>query len=375
MKWLTLRPEIYSFPDMDSFADAFQIGKGDLVLTNRCILSENSAVVQKVGMVVWQEDFGTGEPNDQMIEAIRRAGRKAACERIIAVGGGTVLDIGKVLALKDDLFTERLGASDTPLSKDKRLVLVPTTCGTGSETTNISIVTLTRAGVKCGIVSDALYADAAVLIPALIDALPYAPFAASLIDALIHSVESFLSPKATPFSRVFSEEAMRLILGGLQEMRINGQDWRTQKSEQFLIASSMAGIAFGNAGCGPVHAMSYSLGARFHVAHGVSNYVLFVQVLRMYRDVAPEGKIAELETILARQLGCGREKVYDEFEALLGFLLTRPCMSEFGVKDDDLQLFVEDVETKQERLMANACAPLSKENLYRIYRGVLHHKF
>lgn len=373
MKLLTIRPEIYSFPDMESFTEAFQIGKRDLILTNRCILSQSASAVQKAGLVVWQEDYGTGEPNDRMIEAIRSAARKAACDRIIAVGGGTVIDIGKLLALRDDLPVERLGEPGAHLEKGKQLVLVPTTCGTGSEMTNISIVTLTQAGVKCGIVSDALYADAAVLIPALIDALPYSPFAASLIDALIHSVESFLSPKATHYSRVFSEKAMELILDGLQEMRRNGQGSRKQKSEQFLIASSMAGISFGNAGCGPVHAMSYPLGASFHVAHGVSNYVLFTQVLRMYGELASEGKIVEMETILARLLGCGREKVYDELEALLGFLLPRPEMCEFGVKDDDLDRFVEDVEAKQGRLMANACVPLSKENLYQIYRKVLNH--
>jgi 4-hydroxybutyrate dehydrogenase len=372
MKLLSMRPEIYSFPNVESFTGAFQIGKHDLILTNRCILPEDAPVIQKAGLVVWQEDYGTGEPNDVMIEAVRNAGRKVAYERIIAVGGGTVLDIGKLLSLKGDLPIERLGEPGVHLEKEKELVLVPTTCGTGSEMTNISIITITHSGVKSGVVSDVLYADAAVLIPELIDALPYQPFAASLIDALIHSAESFVSPRATRYTKIFSEKAMELILVGLREMRENGQDWRKQKSEQFLFASNMAGIAFGNAGCGAVHAMSYPLGATYHVAHGVSNYVLFTQVLRTYRKIAPNGKIAELEALLAQILGCGREKVYDELEGLLGFLLPRRYMCDFGVQENDLGHFVEDVETKQGRLMANACVPLPKESLHEIYREVLH---
>lgn len=369
MKLLSAQNTIYQFSSLEEFAKEFQICENDLILSNRCILPD--AALFHGATCVWQEEYGTGEPTDAMVEGIRETLRKKSYQRIIAIGGGTVIDIGKLLVLPLDVPVVRFIEPNAPFQKERELLLVPTTCGTGSEMTNISIVTFSERNVKQGIVSDTLYADGAVLIPALIDALPDRPFAASLIDALIHSIESYLSPKATEYTRLFSSRAMELILQGMVDIWKNGLERRRMHAGDFLLASNLAGVAFGNAGCGPIHAMSYPLGATCHVPHGFANYTLFLAVLRCYEALQPEGKIAELGCYLGRLLECSRDTVYDVLEAILNALAPVARMSDYGATEADLPAFVENVQTKQGRLMANACVPLDAQTLYKIYQNVL----
>ena len=188
----------------------------------------------------------------------------------------------RFLTLKDaenvDALYER-----SELEKGRELYLIPTTCGTGSEMTNISIVNRTRKGTKMGLTSPAMFADHAVLIPEFLRTLPYYVFATSSIDALIHGIEAYLSPNSTSYTDMYGAAAIEIILSGYCRIAREGQDARFAESEAYLRASNYAGIAFGNAGCAAVHAMSYALGAKYHVPHGESNYQFLTSVLRKYR--------------------------------------------------------------------------------------------
>ncbi len=110
-----------------------------------------------------------------------------------------------------------------------------------------------------GLGTDELFADHAVLIPELVKGLPYRFFVASSIDALIHAIESYVSPKANPYTEVFSVKAMELILKGYMQIIEKGEEYRKEIIEEFVIGSNYAGIAFGNTGVGAVHALSYPL--------------------------------------------------------------------------------------------------------------------
>ena len=233
--------------------------------------------------------------------------------------------------------------------------------------TNISIITFTGIHFKGGIVSDTLYADTAVLIPQLLEALPAKAFASSLIDALIHSVESYISPKANSLTRMFSVRAMELIIHGMKKLTILGSEHRMDFAGELLLASTLAGVAFGNAGCGAVHAMSYPLGEKYHVPHGLSNYCLFLAVLREYKHAGGGAQLAKLENMLAAALECGPEEVYDELEKLLECFYPRDGMNSFGAAEEDIPAFIENVQQKQGRLMANACVPLDAAQLRNIY--------
>ena len=193
--------------------------------------------------------------------------------------------------------------------KNKELVLVPTTCGTGSEVTNIAILALNSRGTKKGLAVDDMYADEAVLIPELLKGLPFGVFATSSIDALIHAIESSLSPKGNETTRMFGYRAIEMILTGYMKIAKEGKEARIPLLNDFLMASNYAGIAFGNAGCAAVHALSYPLGATFHVPHGEANYAMFTGVMNNYMEIKTDGEIEKLNNYIAGILGCDAANV------------------------------------------------------------------
>jgi 4-hydroxybutyrate dehydrogenase len=367
---LSLKPEVHKFSSCADFVAEFKLGEGDLIITNSYIYEPLFGALGVKADIVFQENYGSGEPSDEMAEAIYRD-IKGRPRRIIAIGGGTVIDVSKLFALKKvapvlDLFDKK-----TEIVKDKQLIIVPTTCGTGSEVTNLSILELKSRHTKMGLASDALYADYAVLIPELLEGLPFQVFATSSIDALIHAVESSVSPKATAYTKIFGYKAIEMIVKGYQKIAASGPDARKALLEDFLVASNYAGIAFGNAGCGAVHAMSYPLGAKFHIPHGEANYALFTGVFKNYLEISKEGRIAEVDALLSDLLGCGTDDAFDELEKLLSTIITKKRLSQYGVTRETLEEFTDVVMKSQGRLMGNNFATLDASRVLKIYGELL----
>ncbi len=367
MQELMLRPTIYRFQTCQEFVDQYHIGEGDLVLTNEFIYKPFFASMNLGCDVLYQEKYGAGEPTDVMAEAIAKDMNPNA-KRIIAIGGGTIIDIAKILALDCILPIEDLYDGKLPIKRTKELVLVPTTCGTGSEVTNIAILALTRRQTKKGLANDCMYADSAVLVPELLKGLPFKFFATSSIDALIHAMESSLSPKGNATLRLFGYKAISMILNGYKEIAARGPEARMDYLEDFLLASNYAGISFGNAGCAAVHALSYPLGATYHVPHGEANYAMLTGVMNKYMELKSDGKIADLNQHIAGILGCDTREVYAKLEELLNVLLPKKALHEYGVREEELETFTDSVMTEQGRLMANNFVPLSREQVLEIYR-------
>ena len=245
------------------------------------------------------------------------------------------------------------------LTRQHELIAIPSTCGTGSEVTNISVIFRTALGTKHGLVGDALYPVHAVLIPEALMRLPYEVFASSAIDALIHAAESYLSPLATPMTDVFGEMAMRDILTGFAAV---AEDRAALPGlhGQFLLASLNAGVAFGNAGCGPVHALSFAIGGKYHVPHGESCYQYFLPVLRYYRrNAAPGGKLAQLEALLRDVLQA--DDGFAALESLLERILPRKPMRAYGAVEADVAAFARSTIDNQQRLLARAYVPVDYE--------------
>lgn len=366
MKQFSVMPKITLIDSCEEFLREFAIGADDLVITIEITWTTYFQGVN-AGTVIYIENYGLGEPTDEMIEAIVRDVKKPY-KRVIAIGGGTVLDCAKLFALKQispvtDLFDKKI-----PAVKDKPLLLVPTTCGTGSEVTNISILEFKQRHTKFGLAVDELYADQAVVVPELLNKLPFPVFAASSIDALIHSVESYLSPKATPISQMFSVKAMTMILEGYKKIEEKGREVLKELLPDFCLASTLAGIAFGNAGCAAVHAMSYPLGAAFHVPHGESNYAMFTGVFRKYMEIDPDGAISGLNRLMAEILGCEAADVYEEIERLLnGSILQKKALHEYGMTEEMIEEFTDSVIANQQRLLGNNYVFLDRDALIEIY--------
>ncbi len=368
MEQLICRPALHMFEHCTEFADQFCLGEKDLVFTNDYIYEPCFGGLKLPVHTIYQERYGAGEPTDAMVDAILKDIRNLDFERIIAIGGGTVIDIAKVLAVAGEDNVDALYDKAPNLVKHKHLVVIPTTCGTGSEVTNIAIMARTCLGTKLGPVSPAMYADEAVLIPELLENLPFQVFATSSVDALVHAVESSLSPKATPYTKLFGYKAVEMILQGYQRIIAEGYDACKPLMKDFLIASNYAGLAFGTAGCAAVHATSYPLGGKYHVAHGESNYAMFTGVLKAYMAIRTDGEIMVLNRYLADLLGCNAAVVYDKLEQLLNQILPKKPLHEYGVTEADLPEFAHSVMTGQGRLMANSFVPLDEAQVLEIYK-------
>lgn len=370
MEQIIFRPALFKFQTSREFAEAFRLKKGDLVLTNEYIYEPYFGSLGLEAETIFQEQYGAGEPTDLMVDAIIKDAMKKGCKRIIAIGGGTIIDIAKVLAVTDGGSVDAL--YDQPVLEKKRpLVIVPTTCGTGSEVTNIAIINRTRLGVKMGLTGEAMFADDAVLIPELLKGLPFPVFATSSIDALVHAVESSLSPKATPYTKLFGYKAIEMIIEGFQTIAEKGKDVLPDLLDDFLVASNFAGLAFGTAGCAAVHAMSYPLGGTYHVPHGESNYAVFTGVLKNYMEIKQDGEIAVLNQYIADLLGCSVKDVYDKLEELLNKMLPKKALHEYGTTEEDLEVFTKNVMETQGRLMANNFVPLDADRVMKIYKELL----
>lgn len=369
MLQIAVRPDLYYYDTVSAFAMEFSIGAGDLVITNKYIYQPYFGSLNLGCDVLFQEQYGTGEPNDGMVEAMF-ADLEPICphRRVIGIGGGTVLDLSKILALRYVRPVEALFDGRLPVEKDKELILVPTTCGTGSEVTNIAILAFLKRNTKSGLADNAMYADQAVLIPEFLEGLPYGVFAASSIDALIHGVESSLSPYATPYTRLFGHKAVKMILGGYLKIAKEGKEARFPILKEFLLASNYAGLSFGTAGCGAVHAMSYPLGGTFHVPHGEANYAVFQGVIETYVKMKPDGAMAELAELIVSVLGGPKEDVFKRMFELLDRILTRKSLREYGADEEMLAQWTREVLDGQQRLMKNNFVELDAERVLEIYR-------
>lgn len=368
---LRIVPKIFYFNTFKEFNDEFKLCKTDLVLTNE---SRYNQFIKPLGVdtnVIFREKFGTGEPSDEMIDAIAKEMKKYSFERMIAFGGGTIVDICKVLALdvpekSVDLFTGKAVPK-----KIKELVIIPTTAGTGSEVTNVAIAELKSLKIKKGIAVEETYADYAVLIPETVKGLPYKFFITSSLDALIHAVESFLSPKASPFTEMYSLNAIQMIMKGYKEIVAKGEDERLNHLKDFVLASNYAGIAFGNAGCAAVHALSYSIGGAFHVPHGEANYQFFTEVLKMYMKKNPNGKIIEATKIFADALDMDvNGDVYGELENFLNKLIAKKPLREYGMVESQIDEFTKSTVENQQRLLANNYVFLTDEDIREIFANL-----
>ena len=228
------------------FNKEFKITERDVIVTNEWIYTPYIKPLGVKAGVIYQEKFGSGEPSDEMIDAMKKEMDKFTFDRIIAIGGGTIVDICKILALEVPEKSVDLFTGEVLPKKLKELLVIPTTCGTGSEVTNVAIAELKSLKTKKGLAVEETYADYAILVPESLQGLPDYVFSTSSIDALVHATESYLSPKASPFTEMYSLKAIEMIMKGFKEITAKGNSQEVRKPflKDFALASNYAGITF-----------------------------------------------------------------------------------------------------------------------------------
>ena len=220
-------------------------------------------------------------PEHIVLDAVQFA-KNEKVDIVLGFGGGSSLDVAKIIAIlahpqQQQTLQDLYGINN---AKHPRLplFLVPTTAGTGSEVTPISIVT-TGETTKTGIVSPVLFADVAILDATFTQNLPAHITAATGIDAMVHAIEAYTSKiKKNPYADMLAKQALRLLNHNLSLVLADGQNLEARQN--MLVGSMLAGQAFANAPVAAVHALAYPLGGHFHISHGHSNALVLTEVLK-----------------------------------------------------------------------------------------------
>lgn len=345
----------------------------DRFLHESGLLDQALANLQTTGWHVQIIDDVVADPPDHVVLAAVEKAREHGAELIVGLGGGSSMDVAKLIAV--------LLGSDQPLAdmygignvKGPRLPLVqlPTTAGTGSEVTPISIVT-TGETTKAGVVSPILYADLALLDAALTTGLPAKATAATGIDAMVHALEAYTSKHLkNPVSDTLALKALELLSGNILEACTNGRNLAAR--EAMLLGSMLAGQAFANAPVAAVHALAYPIGGIFHVAHGLSNSLVLPHVMRFNAPAAAPLYAELAKVVLPGCQGSDAQKT----DALIGFFELvaaetgiERTLREVGVQESDLARLASNA-MQQTRLLGNNPREVQEHDAYAIYSAAL----
>ncbi|MCI2061543.1 MAG: iron-containing alcohol dehydrogenase [Eubacteriaceae bacterium] len=383
MRELFLFPEVQSYGSFAEFAGDHQIGKHDLIVTSEPILPNFKKDIPQGTNTICVEKYGKGEPTDVMFEELQADAAAAGFDRVISVGGGSCIDISKMLCVADGRNLDEVFEADpSELKHNKTLIVIPTTCGTGSEVTVTAVFDRTRKGTKMGLTSYALHTDFAVMIPSLLSTLPASVFATSSIDALIHAVESYTdAAQATNGSRMFAEKAISMILPIYRHIKDEGMDNRSKYIYEMQLASLYAGVAIANALPSASHAMGYPFAGKFHRPHGEACYVFLDVTLKKYLADVRVDKVdnqqkkdwSNMMQIIASGMGmegADDEAVLNSMDELLGFICPRKRLSEYGASPEDCIAFGKSCWEQQQRLLSCAFSPYTEEELIEAFKSV-----
>lgn len=311
-------------------------------------------------------------PETVVLQAVANA-RELSVDLVVGLGGGSSMDVAKLIAVlagSEQLLSTMYGIGNV---KGERLPLIqiPTTAGTGSEVTPISIVT-TGTTTKMGVVAPQLYADIAILDATLTTGLPAKVTAATGIDAMVHAIEAYTTRhKKNPISDMLARQALKLLWNNIDQACSNGSNLAARQA--MLVGAMMAGQSFANAPCAAVHALAYPIGGIFHVPHGLSNSLVLPHVLRFNAPAAAE-LYAELAEIIAPEAMGSAEARSNALITAMEDLAERTGietrLTQVGVTESDLDRLAADAML-QTRLLGNNPREVSLADARAIYAAAL----
>lgn len=311
------------------------------------------------------DDVVADPPESIVLEGAKRASEFKA-DLIIGFGGGSPMDTAKIIAHLAGSGQAIDTLYGVGLAKGARLplMLVPTTAGTGSEVTNVAILTTGKTEKK-GIVADVLYADRVLLDSSLTIGLPKMISASTGLDAMVHAIEAYTSlPQKNPLSDSLALSALSKLQGALEKVCIDGTD--IQARTDMLIGSMLAGQAFSNAPCAAVHALAYPLGGFFHVPHGLSNALVVCEVMR-YNLPNAEPYYSEIARHL--RIGDTGADLIIEMQRLKDAVGVPQTLRAVDIKRSAIPMMAKDAMTK-DRLLKNNPRPMTYDAVIDIYEAI-----
>lgn len=311
------------------------------------------------------------DPPEATVLAAAELGRSRAVDGVIAVGGGSSMDVAKVVAVLlggEQPLAQLYGVGQVAGGR-LPLILVPTTAGTGSEVTPVAVIT-TGETTKAGVSSPVLLPDVAVLDAGLTLGLPPAITAMTGVDAMVHAIEAYTSRhQKNPISDHLARQALDLLSRNIRLAVHDGQN--REARENMLLGACLAGQAFANAPVAAVHALAYPLGGHYHIPHGLSNSLVLPAVLEFNAPEASDlyGELAEIVT--GEPIAGGAEaKTTALIKALRQLIddVSLPATLQLaGVDEDSLEMLAQDAMLQQ-RLLVNNPRDVDYDDALAIYR-------
>lgn len=316
------------------------------------------------------------EPTYSQVQTLVGQFQESKADFIVAVGGGSAMDTAKLASL---LATEHYTVKDLLDNpglavKTVKTCLIPTTAGTGSEATPNAIVAVPEKNLKVGIVNSSMVPDYVILDAEMIRNLPRNIAAATGVDAMAHAIECFTSNKANPFSDTFALEAFDIIMNNI-EKACDDPEAMTEKN-RMQIAAYYGGLAITASGTTAVHALSYPLGGKYHIAHGVSNAILLAPVMRFNEPACQERFAIAYDRCCHDEVKTCRtnaEKsawIINRLEEIVKHLEIPTSLKEFGVPESDLDSLVE-AGMQVQRLLVNNPRPVTPEDARALYLEIM----
>lgn len=318
------------------------------------------------------------EPPLEVGEKLVAFTREHAFDVVIGIGGGSALDLSKlagVLAQHEGLVADYLNLTGSRQVTHKGLptILIPTTSGTGSEVTNISVLALETT--KDVVTHDSLIPDVAIVDPELTMSLPAKVTAATGVDALTHAIEAYVSKFSSPVSDGLALQAIRLISSSLRRAVKHGDDKEARTKMSY--GSYLAGLAFFNAGVAGVHGLAYPLGGQFQLAHGESNAVLLPYVMGYIRPSC-ELQMTDIYEAMGYSLSGlspteASRACVQELKRLVEDIEIPSTLQEFSIPKEAIHSLTEDA-ILQKRILARSPLTLASEDIFIIYTAAYEGK-
>ena len=338
------------------------------------LVDQVQVILANAGVDVTVFSDVVADPPEAVVLAATEAAKVADVDAVIGFGGGSSLDVAKlvaVLAMDNQSLKDIYGVGNITGGR-LPLILIPTTSGTGSEVTPISILT-TGKSEKMGVVSPVLIPDIALLDPELTLGLPAHVTAATGIDAMVHAIEAYASTSANnnPLSKVLAKQALRLMGAALETAVHTPRD--IEARSDMLLGSLLAGQAFANSPVAAVHALAYPIGGHYKVPHGLSNALVLPQVLRFNAVTAPQS-YAEIAVCAFPDLaGLSPQAAATAFAEAMADLSKR-CglqqrLRDLGIKRGALPMLAGDA-MNQTRLLVNNPRTVTQADALAIYEAV-----
>lgn len=316
------------------------------------------------------------EPSCDAVQQLADQFRQSGADLVIACGGGSVLDAAKlagVLATAEYTVRDLL-EDPSRARKCMPTILIPTTAGTGAEVTPNAIVAVPEKELKVGIVNDAMVADYVILDARLIKNLPRKIAAATGVDALAHCIECYTGNKANPFSDLYALEGLDLILNNI-ERACDDPEAMVEKN-RMQMAAYYGGLAITASGTTAVHALSYPLGGRYHIPHGVSNAILLAPVMR-FNEPACRERLARVydrcchdPKTVCQTPAQKSAWVIGRLEEIVRHLEIPQSLQELGVPAGDLD-WLAAAGMEVQRLLVNNPRQLTLEDAKKLYQEVM----